>query len=388
MMQSFGQMNKYIIAAAGAGKTTYLINEALMKPEEKILITTYTEANEEEIRKKFLKLNNSIPKNVTIQTWYSFLLKDWVKPFQGSFNELLFDYDIKGMLLVNSASGVKYSFEKYGKKINVTYSEKDEFLKHYFTSTGKIYSDKISKFSQTANSKTNSAIVNRLSLLYDKIYIDEVQDLAGYDLELIKLLFKSKIETELVGDPRQVTYLTHNPDKHRKYTAGNLKNYLLDKCKSLIKDNINENLLNKSHRNNKLICVYSSKLYPNFKITEPCDCCGNEKIEHAGIFIIKKEDVIKYLAKYNPIQLKWDSRVSANESYSSLNFGESKGRTFDRVAIYPTEAMINWIKSNKSKLEPSTRAKFYVGITRARYSVAIIFDYDQNEIEDCIKYIP
>ena len=380
-------MNKYIIAAAGAGKTTHLINEALKNPNKKILITTYTEANEEEIRRKFLKLNKSIPKNVTIQTWYSFLLQDWVKPFQGSFNELLFDYDIVGMLLVNSASGIKYKYKNnYGIEIPVGYSEETDFLKHYFTSNGKIYSDKISKFSFNANSKSNLAIVNRLSALYDKIYIDEVQDLAGYDLELIKFLLKSKIEVELVGDPRQVTYLTHNPDKHKKYAEGNLKGYLMEKCKSLIKDNIDEDLLNRSHRNNKLICDYSSKLYSNLKVTQPCDCCHNEIIEHSGIFIIKKEDVTTYLSKYNPIQLKWNSGVSVNKNYQSFNFGETKGLTFDRVMIYPTEAMIKWIQNNNSRLESSTRAKFYVGITRAKYSVAIVFDYDEKNIKDCAKY--
>src|SRR5690554_77252 len=381
-------MNRYIIAAAGAGKTTHLVNEALKNPNKKILITTYTEANEEEIKRKFLKLNQKIPKNVTIQTWYSFLLKDWVKPFQGSLNELLFEYEIKGMLLVNSESGIKYSFEKNGRKINVAYSEKDEFLQHYFTSTHKIYSDKISKFSFNANLKSESAIINRLTLLYDKIYIDEVQDLAGYDLELIKLLFKSKIEVELVGDPRQVTYLTHNPDKHKKYAEGNLKGYLIEKCKSLIKNNIDEDLLNRSHRNNKLICDYSSKLYPGFNVTEPCDCCHSEITEHIGIFIIKKEDISTYLSKYNPVQLKWDSRVLVNTSYQSFNFGETKGLTFERVMIYPTEAMTRWIKNNNSKLESSTRAKFYVGITRAKYSVAIVYDYDDKNIDDCIKYIP
>lgn len=380
-------MNKYIIAAAGAGKTTHLVNEALKNPNKKILITTYTEANEEEIRRKFLKLNKSIPKNVTIQTWYSFLLQDWVKPFQGSFNELLFEYEIKGMLLVNSESGIKYSFEKYGRKINVGYSEKDEFLQHYFTSTHKIYSDKISKFSFNANAKGNSAIINRLSALYDKIYIDEVQDLAGYDLELIKLLFKSKIEVELVGDPRQVTYLTHNPNKHKKYAEGNLKGYLIEECKSLIKNNIDEDLLNRSHRNNKLICDYSSKLYPSFKVTEPCDCCHNEIIEHCGIFIIKKEEISAYLAKYNPVQLRWDSRVSVNKDYQYFNFGETKGLTFERVMIYPTEAMIQWMQNNNAKLESSTRAKFYVGITRAKYSVAIVIDKDEKIIKDCLKCI-
>jgi len=56
-MQSTGNMNnnKLIIAAAGSGKTTYLIEQALKVKEENALITTYTEANEEEIRKKFIE---------------------------------------------------------------------------------------------------------------------------------------------------------------------------------------------------------------------------------------------------------------------------------------------------------------------------------------------
>jgi DNA helicase-2/ATP-dependent DNA helicase PcrA len=35
--------NKLIIAAAGSGKTTYLINEAMKFKDERVLITTYTE---------------------------------------------------------------------------------------------------------------------------------------------------------------------------------------------------------------------------------------------------------------------------------------------------------------------------------------------------------
>lgn len=50
--------NKLVIAAAGSGKTTYLINNALSVPEnENVLITTYTEANADEIRKKILDIN-------------------------------------------------------------------------------------------------------------------------------------------------------------------------------------------------------------------------------------------------------------------------------------------------------------------------------------------
>ena len=65
-------MSKLIIAAAGSGKTTYLVKEALKITSDRVLITTFTDANEHEIRTKFFKSNGSIPENVTVQTWFSF----------------------------------------------------------------------------------------------------------------------------------------------------------------------------------------------------------------------------------------------------------------------------------------------------------------------------
>ncbi|MBU3050286.1 hypothetical protein KNV96_19280, partial [Chryseobacterium indologenes] len=95
--------NKLLISVAGSGKTTYLVRQALTVSDS-VLITTYTEANEREIRKKFYQINGCIPSNVTIQTWFSFLLQHGAKPYQGS----LFDGKINGLLLVNSASGINY----------------------------------------------------------------------------------------------------------------------------------------------------------------------------------------------------------------------------------------------------------------------------------------
>ena len=58
--------NLLLIASAGSGKTTYFVKEALAC-KGKVLITTFTEENEKEIRRKFVKLNNgAIPANVTI----------------------------------------------------------------------------------------------------------------------------------------------------------------------------------------------------------------------------------------------------------------------------------------------------------------------------------
>src|SRR3990172_8499798 len=150
--------NKLIIAAAGAGKTTFLVNEALEKKNGRVLITTYTQANEAETRKKIIKINKCIPENITVQTWFSFLLQQGARPYQGC----LFEKDIKGMILVNSQSGLKYRFN--GKP--VYFSEEGEFEKYYFNNDLKIYSDKLSKFVFRCNEKTNGQVIDRLSRIY------------------------------------------------------------------------------------------------------------------------------------------------------------------------------------------------------------------------------
>ena len=101
-------VNQLIIAAAGSGKTTYLVKNALQQSDN-VLITTFTIANEMEIRNKFLEFNGCVPHNITIQTWYSFLLQHGVRPFQG----VVLDDKINGMILVDSKSGKKYD-GKYG----------------------------------------------------------------------------------------------------------------------------------------------------------------------------------------------------------------------------------------------------------------------------------
>ena len=362
--------NKLIIAAAGAGKTTLLVNEALKQKDGNVLITTYTQANEEEIRKKIIEINKCIPENINVQTWFSFLLQHGVRPYQG----YLFEKKIKGIVLVNEKSALKY-ISKNG--FPVYYKEEDT-QKHYFTNTFKLYSDKLSKFAFRCNHKSGSAVIDRLSRIYSHIYVDEVQDLAGYDLELLKLLFGSDSNIHMVGDPRQVTYLTHNESKFKKYRDGKIKDFIQNECK---KSNceIDEETLNVSHRNNELICSFSSKLYPNFA---PCTSNQKEVTTHDGVFLVKKQDIENYLESYNPVQLRYSIKVDTNKNYEAVNFGDSKGLTFNRVLIYPTEKFVKWLINNNYDLKPTSRSKFYVAITRARYSVGIVYDSDSSlEIE-------
>jgi len=292
--------NKLIIAAAGSGKTTLIVNEALTISNKNILITTFTEANRDEIRKKIIdKTRGYIPKNITVQTWFSFLLQHGVRPYQGIMDNNLHSRKI-GFLLFEGKSGIRFK-DKKGKPYY--WGEKD-FYKYYFTSELKIFSDKIAQFVCKCNNKCHNEVIKRFTRIYPYIFIDEVQDLAGWDLELLKLLFESISEIFMVGDPRQATYTTNDSSKHIKYRNGKIKDFIESECKKDICI-IDSDTLKISHRNNKSICDFSSKLYPEFPKTEPCDCqiCRKYNPDHQGIFVIKEKDVPDYIEKYKPITI-------------------------------------------------------------------------------------
>jgi DNA helicase II / ATP-dependent DNA helicase PcrA len=367
--------NKLIIAAAGSGKTTYLINEALKKIDGKVLITTYTQANEAEIRNKIIKENKCIPKNIVVQTWFSFLLQHGVRPFQGC----LFDKKINGLILVNSQSGLK-GYTK--SKQPIYFSEENEFENHYFSHGLKIYSDKLSKFVFRCNEKSDGAVVDRLTRVYQHIYIDEVQDLAGYDLEILKIFFNASSNILLVGDPRQGTYSTNSSAKNKKFKKSEIVHFFDDSSLQINKDDTS---LIVNYRCISPICNFSNRLFPGFN----CTTSGNNDIsEHDGVFLVKEKDIHVYLEKFTPVQLRDSKKREVNENYQVMNFGEAKGLSFDRVLIYPTKPFIDWLKNNNLELAATSRSKFYVAITRARQSVGIVYNYEDNiNIEGVNKYV-
>lgn len=360
--------SKLVIAGAGSGKSTWLIKQALQIKAEKVLITTFTEANEKGIIGKFFELNGCVPANVTVMTWFSFLLKHGVRPYQSA----IYNDDITGMILVNRKSGFRF-VNREGRP--VYYGEKDG-APFYFTAEKKIYSDKIAKFVVSADKIKKGLIINRIRRIFPNIFVDEVQDLAGYDLEIIHLLNKEGVNLLMVGDPRQVTYHTHDERKNKQYSDGNIKGYVADHCKGI---EIDEDTLCNSYRNNVQICEYANMVYPKMP---PCLSHGKEATGHDGIFLVSPNLVKDYIERYHPIQLRDKRTVKVSDDAPTINFGDSKGLTYSRVLIYPTNPIRNWIKDPSSKLEPKSRARLYVAITRAEYSVAFVDDsIDASTIE-------
>jgi ATP-dependent DNA helicase UvrD/PcrA len=367
--------NKLVIAAAGSGKTTYLVRQALAVEKKRVLITTYTESNEEEIRRKFFEIHGSVPGNVHIQTWFSLLIEHGIRPFQGK----LFDWEVAGMLLVSQRSG----FRGRDRQDRPMYWGEEDFRRCYFDRQNRVYSDKLSRLMMRCNEVSDGAVIDRLSRIYPFIFVDEVQDLAGHDLDILTTLFKSPSNVVMVGDPRQVTYVTHLEARLKKYRDGGIADFIRAELPRKVTCDIDVTSLMTSHRNSTAICELSSKLYPKLAAATACNCadCRQPVPDDAGLYIVRRKDLPRYLKTGRPVQLRWSSTVKvASAELPSLTFGRSKGLGFDRVIIHPTREMMDWLKSAQSALKAETRAKLYVALTRARHAVAVVHDLADGEV--------
>lgn len=354
--------NTVYIAAAGSGKTTLLVKKACeIKKLENVLILTYTDSNEKEIRSKFHKINGFIPENISIQSWFSFLFQFYIKPYQNYLTND--DFDIKGLVISSNTN-----------KSSSWSPSKNKWRSYYFTKEHRALGEKLSELALDCNEKSGNLPLIRLTNIFEHIFIDEVQDLAGYDLDLLKQLFLSKSEVILAGDPRQTTYLTnHNGNKNQKYREGKILEYLRSQEELNNNFSIDDETLNYSWRCCQEICNFASKISKDF----PRTVSRNEtSIPVKGVFLIKPEERDAFMKIYsNMIQLRWNkSSKGIIEELKCMNFGESKGLTFEGVLIYPTKDMKNWIENHDEELAFATRCKFYVAVTRAQYIVGIVWD--------------
>ncbi len=209
------EIHRILLAGAGAGKTTYLVKKVL-ESDEFSLITTFTIRNAEEIRKKIREINGgAVPRNIEVMTWDAFLIRHGIKPFLRSFTEKR----ITGLHWVN------------GRADGAPRWARANSPEYYMTSVGALYSGKLAMLTCICDEKTNGLVISRLSRCYKHIYVDEAQDLAGYDFEFVKkLISQNNANIILTCDPRQATYSTHSDKKNQRYNDGHIDLYIKDNC--------------------------------------------------------------------------------------------------------------------------------------------------------------
>jgi DNA helicase-2/ATP-dependent DNA helicase PcrA len=324
---------------------------ALADLSKRTLILTYTIENLATIRSYFIRDYGMVPPNITLQSWYSFLLQEGTRPYQ---NALYPHERVEGIFF--NARELKFRPRKANTKA------------YYFVNGTLIYKDHLSEFVYEVNNKANGAVLGRLERMYDILYIDEIQDMGGYDWEFIQQLLHSKIRICCVGDPRQATYSTTNHHKNSMYKGG--------KCREIFKVWEKKGFCTilewtDCYRSNQLICDHADKVFPSYAAT-------NSKFQdsscHDGVFKVKASEVQAYFDQFRPIVLR--NRIDSNTmNLPATNIGLNKGKTFDRVLIFPTQPILKYlVTGNHMELKDQSKSALYVAITRARYSVAYVVE--------------
>jgi hypothetical protein len=338
--------NKVVIASAGSLKTTYIVEQALGIRDRNVLITTYTNENVSQINSCLIRRAGHVPNHITVLSWYSFLLQDGVRPYQNYMTS-------RGRInTINFTASPSH------------FTLKTDIDNYYLTDGNNMYGDRVSAFICDCDERSSGLVVKRLERAYGHIFIDELQDLAGHDLEFLEKLFRSSISILAVGDPRQATYSTNKSLKNKQFKLGHVVDWVRAReAKQLCSLEVRTDC----YRCNQAICDFADALFPDLPKTSSKNC---ERTGHDGVFYIKKSEVLDYVARHKPTVLRYDRRAKTM-NLSALNIGITKGRTYGRVLIFPTKPMRDYINTGDLPAAHNP-TKLYVAVTRAKYSVAFV----------------
>lgn len=199
--------NEFWIAGAGSGKTYKIIQDAIKVIEAggRVLVVTYTTNNQAELRSRFVELYGKSSDDFVVKGLFSFYLEDLVRPYQN----VVFPERITTTAFTEHnphlMPGTKNWYPNRGEKIGGTLNPL-----HYLTPCKtKAYTGLLAKLATRIASMTKNAPAKRLKDIYYRVFFDEVQDLVGWDYDVIKAL--SKIMSDsicCVGDFRQTIYTT------------------------------------------------------------------------------------------------------------------------------------------------------------------------------------
>lgn len=347
-------MNRATLAVAGSRKTQSIVDACADGPSDRRrLVLTYTLTGQRDLERR---LNAACdPTNIPhVSGWYAFLLRHWVRPF------LPLKYPGRRLTGLNF-EGVPASLPTG----IVIASGAERFL----DSESRAYKRFLSKLAIDVAEAAEGTVITRIQRMYDEIYIDEVQDMTGYDLDILEQLLTSTVMIHLVGDIRQSVFDTNPQDPRLRQYRG-LK--MLDWFRAQENSGRLELVFSSTTwRSVQGIATFADKLFDPSLGFEATVSRQTASSKHDGVFALAPRHVETYIDEYQPTCLRAAVSTSVPSGIDATNFGISKGLTFERVLIFPTVPMKAFLAKG-TLLPPKSACGLYVGITRAIYSVAFV----------------
>lgn len=342
--------NQLTLAVAGSRKTQGIVEHCASLPSERhVLVLTYTQANQAELRSRLNQYAGD-HHNIEVMGWFTFLLSHFAKPF------LPFMFPGERVL------GFNFEGRPYIKA-----NGRSRFL----DSNGAVYACELGRLAHELVANSKGSLLRRLECIYDEILIDEVQDLSSHDWEIFDVLLRSSIDIRMVGDIRQ-SVLATNPrsKKNTKYSYASAIYWFREReAEGLleIKDSVT------TWRCHPHIAAFSDTIFdPSWKFSAT-QSKNDAVTAHDGVHLVASKHVEEYVGLYQPQCLRHSVTSDKKFNLDFLNFRVSKGMTYERVLIVPTAPIAKFITSGVY-LEASSASSFYVAVTRAKQSVAIVLD--------------
>lgn len=331
---------KVIFAVAGSGKTTLLVER--LDEIRRFLVVTYTDKNTDNIKNRVLKKFGYHPKNITVLTYFEFLMAICYRP------------------LLSDKVKARYILWNMPDQSTLKYPRSNQAF--YMNAQHDLYHNRIARLCMYVKDE----ISERIAKYFDCFYYDEVQDLNGHDLDLMYSIIPHTIEALFVGDFFQHTYSTSLDGKLHKNLYENYVKY--KKCWSDAGYNIDEKTLSNSYRCSKTVCDFVR------------DKIGIEIYSHdnrlSEIREIKTEQDADAIITDGLIPKLFYQEAHKYMCFA-MNWGESKGLDdFNDVCIILNKSTLNAFYANElHKMAESTRNKLYVACTRAKRNLYFVPHY-------------
>lgn len=325
-----------MLAVAGSGKTTYLIS--LLNLEQRFLLVTYTRNNYEHLKRSVVKKFGYFPENIKVLKYFHFVYSFCYKPFCG---------------LVNRANGISFDLSPEQTRYH---PGTDAF---YRTRGGRLYHNRIAHY---CKEQCSAGIKARLDKYYDYLLIDEVQDFAGHDFNLLLSILPDRCNTICVGDFFQHTYDTSLDGNVRKSLYKSFAPYIKEWKKVGVP--IDTRSLARTRRCSPEICAFVETL--GISIQSTGEAAGS-------VFYIDNEEECERIineASIPKLFLKEGNKYFC----SGMNWGASKGLdNFVDVCVVLNKSSLDLYQKGKLiDLNPQTKNKLYVACTRAHRHLYIM----------------
>ncbi len=343
-------MNELRLAVAGGRKTQSIVDECAQAAHgHSILILTYTQVNQSEVRDRLSRLG-PLDARVDVQGWFSFLMAHWVRPY------------VPALFPARKLRGLNFE----GDPGQYATGEM-----RFLDSESRAYKRHLGRFAHEVSEASEGAVLDRLSRIYETIYIDEVQDLNGWDLEILAALMGSPMTVRMVGDVRQALLLTNPRDpKNKQYKGAEIKKWFDEHA---AQGRLSITHESRTWRSNQVIADFADRIFGTSWGFAATASQRSGATEHDGVFAVATEHAMAYFEQFEPLCLRHNSASGNAVELPYMNIGIAKGMDVDRVLVWPTGGVIDFlVKGTALKTTPS--CSLYVAVTRARHSVAFIAD--------------